>query len=94
MDKASGESKRKRQLSKQVLGAIPEKGDGVQDVANDERLEHVQLKVTVAAAHCHRDLVAHHLRAHHPIRTCEHCKRQFQCVQQKRRTSELHIGWD
>jgi len=37
----------------------------VEDVADDQRLEHIQLEVAIGAANSHGNVVAHHLCAHH-----------------------------
>uniref|UniRef100_A0A6B0VA16 Uncharacterized protein n=1 Tax=Ixodes ricinus TaxID=34613 RepID=A0A6B0VA16_IXORI len=44
---------------------VREEAYRAQDVGHHEGLEDVELKVAVAAAHCHRHMVAHHLGRHH-----------------------------
>ncbi|CAN7978075.1 unnamed protein product, partial [Ixodes persulcatus] len=47
---------------------VREEAHRAQDVGHYEGLEDVELKVAVAAAHCHRHVVAHHLGRHHGYR--------------------------
>ena len=49
----------------EVPGRVGEQGDGVEDVVDDERAEHVQLKVPAHSTNVDGHIIPHHLRAHH-----------------------------
>jgi len=44
---------------------IPEQSNGAKDIGDNERLEDVQLKVSVTGTDCDGDVVTHHLRGDH-----------------------------
>ena len=47
------------------IASISQKVDGVQDIADDQGLENIELEVTTGASNSHSDLVAHNLSTDH-----------------------------